>query len=798
MFKSNFKLAWRNLWKYKRYTGINVFGLSIGIASMIILFQFIGYHLSFDGYHENADRLYRVVNDLHLPDGNVEYDPGAPLVLSTQIETSFPQVESYGLLLRRRSFTVEVNEGQKIFLEDENVALTNPGWLELMSFEAVSGNPAEGLDKPMTAVLTESLASKYFQDRNAVGEIITLDNEHQVEVIGVVKDLPNNTDFQAELFLSYASFRTLYPDIYEGMSTSWDWVSSSTELIVLFNEAANLTQAQENLSALALENMGDYMADIYRFRFQPLAELHFDLRYDGVIEKRMLTALGLISLLLVVIISVNFINLATAQSAQRSREIGVRKVMGSARSSIFWQFMTETAVITFVGYVVAFGWVSLFLPLINNWLKVTLSVNIFDQPAMVLFLLGSFVIIILGAGFYPSVVISRLRLLSALKNQLDRIQKASTQRRVLITTQNLIAQALIICTLIIAFQLNFLQSKDLGFDEEHIIMLDIPEADQGKLEYLKNQWLTSPHISSVTFCERPPSSEGGGGTIKFNGGDWLDFAVRSRPSDPDYLPTFGIELVAGRNVQPSDTAREVLVNQELMKTLEIRNPEEILGTTMVVGELSLNEITVVGVVDDFHTSYLYSPIEPLVITTSLNRYNKAAVKVNAANISAAIGQLEVEWQGIFPEGVFEYNFLSDQLAEAYETDVVISKLIRASALIAILLSCLGWLGLMSLVSVQRAKEIGVRKVLGSSSIGIIAMLSLDFLKLVLIASVLATPIAWYAMDQYLQGFTYRIGMPWWLFILSAVLSAGIVLFTISFQAIKAARVNPVVTLKSAE
>ncbi len=800
MLKNNIKIAWRNLWRNKRYAAINIFGLSIGISVTIILYQFISYHLSFDQYHPQSDRLYRVVTDLHLPDGSIEFDPGAPIVLGEQLKASLPEVENYALLLGKRSFTVSINaEGgfnNKLFIEDENVAFANPQWLELFSYAWKSGNPTNALSKPNTAVITKSLADKYFEDKDPVGEIIKLDNEHEVTITGVLENNPPNTDIRAEMFLSFASFKNFYPDIHAPMTSNWDWVSSSTSLFVLLSEKASLQQVDENLSNLARENLGDYLGNMYLYRFQPLAEVHFDKRYDGVIQKSMLTALGLVGLLLVVIVSVNFTNLATAQSARRSKEIGIRKVMGSSRSSIFLQNMTETAFITLLGFLVALVLVILFLPSLNNWLKISLSLDILGDVGLAFTLLTYIVLTIFCAGFYPAVVLSRLKPVSALKNQLDKAQTASTLRKFLIITQNIIAQLLIICTLIIAMQLNFLKTTDLGFDREMVVMVPVPDQVKGKMEYLRNQLMADPNIVTLCYCSRPPSSEGGGGTIKYNNGDWLDFAVRSRPADINYLETFGLELIAGRNVSQSDTVREFVINEQLLSKLDVRSPQEILGKTIIAGELSQNPGTIVGVVKDFHSSYLYAPKEPLLITTQLNLYKKVAVKINPGNTSEAINHIQEEWKAIYPNNVFEYNFLSDQLAQAYEIEDVISKLIWLSAIVAILLSSLGWLGLISLVTVQRAKEISIRKILGASSSKIRGMLSLDFLKLVGLATLIASPLAWYLMNRYLQEFTYRIDIQWWLFVLSAALSALIVLMTTSYKTFKASRANPIKTLTS--
>jgi putative ABC transport system permease protein len=799
MFKNNFKVAWRNIWNNKLFAGVNIFGLSIGIACLVALFQFISYHLSFDKYHVNSDHLYRVVTELHLPDGSIEYDPGASIALGERMKNEIPQVEEYALLLKKRSFTVKVGQGSsagsKLFLEDENVGFANPQWLKLFDYEWLQGDKYSALEEPNTAVITQKLANKYYEGRNPVGDVITLDDTQEVKIVGVIENYPSNTDTKVDIFLSLSSFKNFYPDIEEAMTNNWDWVSSKTSLFVLLNENASPEQVDDKISDLTRRNMGN-MADIYQFHIQPLKEIHFDTRYDGVVQKSMLIALVLVGLLLIIIVSVNFINLSTAQSTKRSKEIGVRKALGSSKEKIFWQFIMETTFITLIGFVLALVWVVLLLPHLNDWLQIHLSMDVLNNFTFSLSLIGFLVLIIFGAGFYPAMVLSRMKPISVLKSQLGQVQSSLFSRKLLIVVQNVFAQLLIICTFIIAMQLDYLKTTDLGFAKDMILMVPVPDPNESKVNYLNNQLESNSDIVSITFCSRPPSSEGGGGTIKYNNGEWLNYAVRSRVADEDYLKTFDLQLLEGRNIQNSDSVKEILVNEQLVNKLGVQSPRDIIGNTIVVGEYTQNPATIVGVVKDFHTSYLYSPIEPLLITSQNNLINKMAVKINSGNLSGTIANIEDIWKSVYPNKVFEYNFLSDQIDQVYQKEGMISKLINSSAAVAILLSCLGWLGLISLVTVQRAKEISIRKIYGSSSSKIILLLFKDFLKLVAIAALIASPVAWYVMNLYLQGFTYRIEIKWWLFVFSAVLSALLVLLTIIYQAYKASKINPIYMLKA--
>lgn len=799
MLINYFKTTYRNLWKHKFYTGLNIFGLSIGIACCMLLYQFISYHLSFDKYHHQADKMYRVVTDLHLADGSIEYDQGAPIALGEQLKSDVSQVTGYGLLLKNRSFTVaikhDVGNEIKLFSEHNNIAFSNQNWFRFFDYHWEAGNPKTALTQPLTAVITRKLANKYFGQNDPLGKTIQLDNKHEVKITGVLEDYPANTDFKVDMFLSVASIKYFYPDIEAEMRNNWGWVSSSTSLFVSLQEGTTKEQINQEIKRLTLIHMGE-LVRYYKFHLQPFDEIHFDGRYGGMIQKSLLIALAVIGLLLLLIASFNFINLATAQSSKRAKEIGIRKVLGNTRSGIFWQYITETACITFLAFFLAIIWVSLFMPFLNSWLQTDLTVEFFNTGFLIrctIFLIG----IVFIAGFHPAVVLSRFKPINTLKGIVVKTQAASMPRKLLIVGQNVIAQILIICTVVITMQVNFLKTADLGFNKESVVMVPIPAQDKSKISYLRNQLKANASIINVSFCFRAPSSDYmGGGSVKYNSQEWEDFIIRSRTGDVNFIETFNLKLIAGRNLQESDTVKEFVVNEEFLKRIGIKDPNEVLGNSLVAGEFSGHEGPIVGVVKDFHASSLHKEIEPLLVTTKLADYKYAAIKINPENTSKVLEDIQSEWSAIFPENVFEYQFLDDQLAQAYQHEELVNKLIKSSAVIAIFLSCLGLLGLISLLTVQRTKEIGIRKVLGASVSKIVVLLSNDFLKLFAVSVIIASPVAWYAMDQYLQNFSYHIDIEWWMFALSGLAAVFIALLTISYQSIKAALANPVDSLKN--
>jgi putative ABC transport system permease protein len=798
MIRNYFKIAWRNLRKHKFYTLINIFGLSLGISCCIILFQFITYHLSFDTYHHDAKSLYKIVEQMHLEDGTTLYERGAPMVLAAAIKTELPQIKDAAILVQKRSFTISVSQsngaGKKLFYEKENVGLADKHWFNMLDYTWLAGNAANAFNDPDNAVITHKLAQKYFGTDDAVGRVIRLDNKHNFKVTGVLKDNVENTDFKCDMFLSLTSIKTLYPDIQQQFQNDWYYEDSRNVLVLSL--PANLSP--KTVEAAITKVSGKEVAKTFRYFLQPLNEVHFDGRYSGVIQKSLLTTLGIVGLLLIVIACVNFINMATAQSFKRAKEIGTRKVLGSTPSAIFIQFIAETSLIVLFAGLLAVLSVWLFLPVLNSWLQTALTFNFVHDYALFALIALSMVIITMAAGFYPALILSRFKPVNALTNQMgNQWQSAGLSRKSLIVIQNIIAQVLIIGTIIITMQVRYLKTTNLGYNKTGVIMLPLPDFDKGKTAFLRNQLLAQPGINSVSFCYRAPSSTSDkGGSIKYDGREWEKFVGRTIMGDAGYAKTFGLNIIAGRNIAESDTAMEYLVNEKLAQKLGVKNPQDIIGHKFTAGDLSDNPGTIVGVVKDFHAKSLYTAIEPEYISTFRKAYQYAGVRIDMKNQSVALAQMQKIWQSVFPDNVFEYRFLDEQIADFYQKEDLLNKLIKSSTIIAIFISCLGLLGLISLLTLQRTKEIGIRKVLGASVTHITALLSADFLKLIIIAIIIASPVAWLIMSKYLQDFAYRIDIQWWVFALAAIIAILIAFVTVTFQSIKAAMANPINSLRN--
>jgi putative ABC transport system permease protein len=804
MIKNYLKIAWRNLWRHKLYTFINMFGLALSIACSIVLYRFISYHSSFDTYHHDAKQIYRVVHTLTFDDGVPMYDQGAPLALARDLKAADPRIKDIGILLRMHDINVAINqssrEGNKLFAEHENIGITDGRFFNLFDYQWEQGDSKTALAQPNSVVLTHGLAQKYFGSQDVVGKTIRVDNKNTFTVTGVVADHPANTDIKSDLFLSLSTLKDIYPDIADRLTNRWDVINSTNSVYIKLNEGINPGEIEQELAKMNVKAQGPEMAKPFHFMLLPLQDMHFDGRFAGVIQHSLLTTLGVIGLLLIIIACVNFINMATAQSFKRAKEIGTRKVLGGSPGAIFLQFICETAYIVVFAALLSFAMVAVAAPVLNNWLQTQLSFNFFADYRLAGFVGLIMIVVILAAGSYPALILSKFKPVDALKNQIGKnAQSGAITRKGLIVMQNVIAQVLIISTVLITMQVRYLKTADLGFDKNATLMVPVPDNAKGKTDYLRNQLLADPAIKNVSYCYRAPSSTSGkGGSIKYDTREWEKFVGNTIMGDADYVKTFGIQIIAGRNLTDRYDAAEYLVNETLMRQLGVKNPQQIIGKRFTAGDLADKPGIIVGVVKDFHAKSLYVPIGPEYIAPFRSYYQYAGVKINSTNASAVIQRIQKQWQSVYPDHVFEYKFLDEQVADFYQKEDLLNKLITSSAIIAIFISCLGLLGLISLITLQRTKEIGIRKVLGASVASITGLLSADFLKLVLFSVVIASPIAWLLMHKYLQNFAYRIDMSWWIFALSAIMALLIAFVTVSFQSIKAAMANPMDSLRSGE
>ncbi len=814
MFKNYFKTAFRNLIRKRNYSIINIAGLAVGIAVCMMIFFIIQFQTSFDTFHAKKDRIYRVLTEYHhAEDANITYGQDVPFPLPEGLKTAFPEIEQIAPIFASHDDQLLITDDKgttvKAFKENLGVFFTAPSFFKMFDFPLLAGSYAS-LKDPGNVLLTKEIAEKYFGNwKSAIGKTIKLQVggyifEHGTDILkvsGILAPIPTNTDFQLKLVVAYGTGAT---GSIMATNTNWeDRTNSGFGCYILLPPNTSVENFNRELRAYSkkVESADDKDSHI----IQPLAAVHYDTRTgdysNKTISRELLNVLWLIAAFILLIACVNFINLSTAQAVNRAKEVGVRKVLGSNKSQLQIQFIIETFLIVLVAVLLATVITILALPYVNQLLDLALSFNILNNPAIILFLLAVTLVVTVLAGFYPSVVLSRFNPVNALKSKLTaNTAKGISLRRGLVVFQFIIAQALIIGTLIVVKQMGYFMDQPLGFDKDAVINVPfrVDSLRLSRLDYLKNQLLSVNGVETVSFNSNTPAEDGNDmwSTFKFDhASKEADFKAITKFADTGYVPAYKLQLVAGRNLQPSKMTREFLVNESLVKSLGLKKPEDILNKEISIWDDRI-KCPVVGVLKDFNDRSFRNDLAPLLITTDVVMYNQAAIKLDTKNISSTLQSVKTIFGQTFPDFVYEYRFLDDKIAGFYKQEHQLSQLYKIFAAIAIFLSCLGLYGLASFMAAQRIKEVGIRKVLGATAVNIVYLFSKEFIVLIAIAFVVATPVAWYYMHQWLQDYAYRAGISWWLFAAGGLAAIVVALVTISFQAIKAAIANPVESLRT--
>jgi len=796
MFKNYFKIGWRNLRRYKAYAAINIIGLSLGIACAILIFTVISFHGSFDSFHHNKDRIYRIVSEMH--NEKIDYEPAVPTPVGRAFRTDYTFAEKTARVVSYHNELISLPREKEVkkFQEEDQVAFAEPEFFEIFNFPLIEGDPHTALSNPNSAILTKSIAQKYFGDTHAIGKIIRLDNKTDFTVTGILQDIPANTDRKQGIYLSYDNLKDR--NAWLAGDSSWGGIYSGSMCFVLLKPSVTAAQVNKAFPGLSAKYYKGRDVQIFQYKLQPLSDIHFNADFDGYADKKYMWALGFIGLFLIITACVNFVNLATAQALNRSKEVGIRKVLGSLRSQLFWQFMAETTLITGFALLIAYGLSLLALPSLNSLLKSKMELHLLSSWPLPVFLLvlSSFVIFL--SGSYPGLILARFQPVLALKSKLSQAHIGGfSLRRVLVVTQFTICQILIIGTIVIASQMNYSRNVDLGFDKEAIVTVPIPIRDKTKMTTLRTQLSSVAGVEKITLCHQPAASGNNNNTdVRYdNRAEDEHWSINEKAGDEHFLSTFGLKLVAGRNIYPSDTIREFVVNETFVKKLNLPSPQDVIGKNLSINGNSA-VYPIVGVVKDFHSYSLHNDIPPICIMTDVSDYQTCCVKINLANTRPALASFEKIWNGIYPEYLYSYTFLDDKLAEFYEMDKIMLDLVEVFAGIAIFIGALGLYGLVSFMAVRKTKEIGVRKVLGANIQNILWLFGKEFTRLLLIAFVIAAPLAWYAMHRYLQDFKYRIEIGAGIFALAILVTFLIAALTIGHRSVKAALTNPVKSLRS--
>lgn len=795
----------------KTHTAINIAGLAISIAACLLLFSVVRYELGYDKFQKEYNNIYRVVRQEKDPDG-IDHGSGIPFPARDALRTDFPEIKTGSLFASFGSqVTVPVaNErgdspGNK-FIEETGFFFCDREFFEVFNYEWVTGTPTL-LNDPNVTVLTKEMAAKYFGDwKNAVGQSLKLSYALQrvnytatVKVVGILEDVPGNTDFPLKVV---TSFQTLKANAGpRGFPDRWGAVTSNFQLFMLLPENTSPDKVNEQLIAFSKKRYPDNEDLSNLNSLQPLSALHFDNRYDNfgdhITSKSTIWTLSLIGIFIIVMACINFINLSTALAVRRSKEIGIRKVLGSDRWQLFGQVMGETALIVAVAIVLALLMAALCLPFIKYISPVQEALSLFNWQTL-LFAGGVMVLVTIISGIYPALILSGFRPVLALKNKITSATVGGISlRRGLVVTQFTISHVLIAGTIVAISQMSYVRNADLGFNKEALFLINV-NADSvvhAQSEAFKRKLLQIPGVKSVSFSSEAPSSDNASSTnFSFDHKPDENFDIYRKFADEDYVATYGLQLAAGRVYDKSDTVKEVMVNEMLVKRLGIKNPSDIIGKEIRMGGAPWK--TIVGVVKDFNATSLREEIRPMIIAQRKERYAVFGVKLRSSDIAATQSQIEAMWNGQFPAYAFTGAYLDDNIARFYRQEEQLSLLYRIFAGIAIFISCLGLFGLVSFMAVQKKKETGIRKVLGASVRNIVFLFSKEFTILIMIGFLIAIPVSYYMMNSWLQDFAFRIKISAGMFAVVILLSVIIAWLTVAYISIKAAIADPVKSLRT--
>ncbi len=822
MFKNYFTIAFRNFWRNKIFSIINVFGLSIGICAALVIFLIVHYEFSYDKFETDGDRIYRVTMDLKF-NGVEGHSAAVPAPLGqaiqhevTGVEAAVPMMQFQGDATAKVSIVREPGSEPVVFKNQPDILFTNPQYFSLLPYQWIAGNPGKSLGNPFTVVLTESRAKQYFSSlpvNEIIGKQITYNDDLTAIVSGVVKDLNVTTSsFKTVEFISFATIaKTHLQDNF--MMNVWnDWMAYS-QLYVKLSKGSDVANTETQLKSLLNKYNKDAnkdTANTVAFHLQPLNDVHFNSLYAGVgqrlAHKPTLYSLFGVAAFLLLLACINFINLTTANASQRAKEIGIRKTMGSSRKQLVFQFLGETFFLSGVAGIISFCLAPFLLKLFADFIPPGLKFAPLQQPYIFLFLLLLVIIVSFLSGMYPAIVLSGYKPAHVLKAQSftgSNETRHAWIRKTLTVSQFVIAQFFVIGTLMVTRQINFSLHSDLGFNTDGIITFSIPR-DKGSKggnsthrQQLLNEINAIPGVELASTGFLAPATEGAAFTnISYTPKPEVKDPVQIRWGDPDYIHVYKIKLLAGRNVMASDSIKEFLINNTYAKLLGFKKPEDAIGKML---SFNNKQLPVVGVMQDFHEQSMHAPITALVLGGNNGGFFHVRLKPDVAgngNWADAISKIQKAFKQIYPEEDFDYKFVDDTVASFYETERHTASLLNWATGLSVLISCLGLLGLVIYTTNTRTKEIGIRKILGASVANIVSILSIDFVRLVIIAFIIAAPIAWWASYEWLQDFAYRTTLSPWIFLLSGLGMLLMALITLSVRTIKAAIENPVKSLRT--
>jgi putative ABC transport system permease protein len=799
MIKNYFKTAWRNLWRSKVFSAINILGLSTGLACCILMFLFIQNELSYDKYHQHAKNIYRVTSEAEGPNGRTNLVV-TPAPWAPSMKKDYGEIKNYTRLLKAEKTDVG-QPGQRHFYETD-LLYADSTFLDIFSVQLEKGNAKKALDQPNSIILTSETARKYFGNEDPIGKTLEVNSfvgRVSVQVTAIVKKMPPNSHFR---FNSLVSLQTL-----GDLGNFWSFHMFQTYL--LLNDNSSASKLEEKFPAFVNKYIiSNPQADgKQNIHLQPLTAIHLhsdmvgELGVNGDIVY--IYVFAGVAIFILLIACFNFTNLSTARSLTRAKEVGLRKVVGAGRKQLLGQFLGETTLFALLSLLLAVAIAFLTLPVFNRLAERELNIDFSKNYALVTVLVLLVIAVGLLAGLYPAAVLSAFRPVEVLKGKFIKGSKGVSFRKLLVTLQFVVSIALIASTILISRQLNFLRNKRLGFDKENVLVLTLPkDMDSTRLASFKASLLGEPSILSVAGSSvipgvNIPVNQVNDGSIDLSKAQ----SMQMLSIDQDFVTTMKMKLLAGRNFaedHPTDKAEGFIVNEEAVRKLGWKDAASAIGKTIqwVRPEVVIKKGKVLGVVENFNINPLKSAVQPLFMHYSPRRFQYLYVRLNQNNAKKLTAIVAKKFNEFYPKQSFEYSFLDDNLNAMYNRENRLGAIFSYFSFLAIVIACLGVLGL-SLYSIQqRIKEIGIRKVLGASVFRITKGLLKEFVKPIFIAAIVATPLAWYLMNKWLEDFAYRINISWWIFVVAGVVALLIATLAVSIQAVKAALTNPVKSLRT--
>lgn len=799
MFKSYLKTTLRSIKKHVGYSLINIMGLAIGMACCILILLFVFDELSYDKFHENHDRIYRVTRQWFNEDGVVSLHLGqvAPPI-GPLLENDFPEIVHAVRIIGAGRLLVGRNAN---FFQEPRFFFAEEDFFDVFTYEMTAGDPTTALRDPMTVVITQEMAQKYFGSENPLGQSITVKADSikvDMTVSGVIKTMPHNSHFHADILGSFKTYEAL-----AGEEEMRSWGRNNYNTYLLLEKNYDISRLKNQLDPFIDRHMSQGMSERTKLQLQKLTDIHLYSHLDSEIEANSdityVYIFSVIAFFVLLIACINFMNLATARSAGRAKEVGLRKVVGAQRSQLIRQFLGESILTAVISLLIAIVIVILILPEFNQFVGRSLSFNLVSNLSLV-FLLFLFAISVgILSGIYPALFLSAFKPVRVLKGNLDIGKKGFSFRTVLVVFQFTISIVLIICVSVVSSQLSYMQTRNLGFDKEHVVVLPSSPAMVENLDSFKSRLLLNPSILSVSAAKRVPSGRlldsSGASVLSGQTSQPITFRIALLRVDHDYISTFKMEMKAGRNFSReirTDSNQAFILNETAIRRIGWKTPEEAIDQGFSYGGRNGQ---IIGVVKDFHFESLHQEISPIVMLLSSTSLNQISIRINSQNIPQTMAFLQDIWSEMRPEYPFSYYFIDENFNQLYRSEENLNRIFSYFAFLSIFIGCLGLFGLASYTAERRTKEIAVRKVLGASSGGLVVLLSKEFSKWVLLANVIAWPIGYIVMSRWLQDFAYKTGIAIVVFFLAGGLAWAIAFLTVSYQTIKAAHADPVSALK---